>query len=496
MAAAAAIAAAIAWIFGGRVLGDFLTGLQRSALPWWPFLLPFALLSAALAARTRTWRRPGCPACDLVHPGVLFEARVNATSAPRSGRRAFLRRAGIASAAGTATAVAAGLRNRGWAPVFTDVVLAPAETLAPRPRPEWTGARIRNHRRLGRTGAMVSDISLGSGRITDVEVARRALDRGVNYFDTSPDYSAFGSEAVLGEAMKGRRHDVFVATKFCTGDGHLPNDTPVPRILEAVEGSLRRLGTDHVDLVHIHSCADVERLMAPNIHEAFDRLKEQGKARFLGVSSHAPGLETVAEAAIDSGRFDVMMLAYHFARWPKLEAILARAAAADIGVVAMKTLKGARHADLAGFEREAGSYTQSAFRWVLANPHVSCLVVSFSKLEHCDEYLYASGSTLDARDIATLERYDDLVRGDYCQPHCGLCLSSCPVGLPIHDVLRYRMYLRDYGWPAEGLSRYAALPVNASACADCAAPCAGTCPIDVPIREKMLDAHRLLHSAA
>ena len=88
------------------------------------------------------------------------------------------------------------------------------------------------------------------------------------------------------------------------------------------------------------------------------------------------------------------------------------------------------------------------------------------------------------------------MRGDYCQPHCGVCLPSCPIELPIHDVLRYRMYLRDYGWPAEGLSRYAALPINASACADCAAPCAGSCPLDVPIREKMLDAHRLLHRTA
>ena len=60
--------------------------------------------------------------------------------------------------------------------------------------------------------------------------------------------------------------------------------------------------------------------MAPNIHEAFDRLKEQGKARFLGVSTHTPNLEEVANTAIDSGRFDVMMLAYHFGMWPTLRA--------------------------------------------------------------------------------------------------------------------------------------------------------------------------------
>ena len=173
----------------------------------------------------------------------------------------------------------------------------------------------------------MSDISLGGGRIgsagTDpdsmkqaVDLARGAIDRGITYFDTSPDYSGANSEHVLGEAMKGHRDKMFIATKFCVADGHLPNDTPVPKIMEAVEASLTRLQTDHVDLIHVHSCDRVERLMAPNIHEAFDQLKEQGKVRFLGVSTHTPNLEEVANAAIDSGRFDVMMLAYHFGMWP------------------------------------------------------------------------------------------------------------------------------------------------------------------------------------
>ena len=93
--------------------------------------------------------------------------------------------------------------------------------------------------------------------------------------------------------------------------------------------------------------------MAPNIHEAFDRLKEQGKARFLGVSTHTPNLEEVANTAIDSGRFDVMMLAYHFGMWPNFGHILEKAKQHDVGVVAMKTLKGARHADLAHVPRRA-----------------------------------------------------------------------------------------------------------------------------------------------
>jgi predicted aldo/keto reductase-like oxidoreductase len=339
---------------------------------------------------------------------------------------------------------------------------------------------------------MVSDISVGCGHIRDVDVPRLALERGVTYFDTAPDYSHAGSELLLGEVIKSRRDEVFLATKFCRPEGHLLNDTPVPEIITSVEESLKRLQTDHVDLIHVHSCDRVDRLMAPNIHEAFDRLKQQGKARFLGVSTHTPNLDEVANAAIDSGRFDVMMLAYHFGMWPSFEHILEKARQHDVGVVAMKTLKGAKHTDLAPFRDDASSYAQSAFRWVLSNPNVSCLVVSFSQLPQVDEYLAASGTSLAPDDVARLERYDALVAGDYCQPHCGLCLDSCPEDLAINDVLRYRMYARDYHWEREGMERYAKLARDASVCASCPAPCAGACPQGIPIRHAMLDAHHRL----
>jgi hypothetical protein len=339
---------------------------------------------------------------------------------------------------------------------------------------------------------MVSDISLGSGRIRDIDVPRALFERGVTYVDTAPDYADAGSEKLLGEAMRGHRDKMFVATKFCRPTGHLPNDTPVPEIIAEVEKSLQRLQTDHVDLIHIHSCDRVERLMAPNIHEAFDRLKEQGKARFLGVSTHTPNLEEVANTAIDSGRFDVMMLAYHFGMWPTFGHILEKAKRHDVGIVAMKTLKGAKHTNLSEFRREAGAYSQSAFRWVLSNPNVSCLVISFSKPEHVDEYLAASGTVVTPHDVARLEKYDRLIAGDYCQPHCGECLDSCPENLPINDVLRYRMYAKEYDWASEGRSKYALLAKDASVCVGCPAPCRGACPHDVPIRATMLDAHYVL----
>jgi predicted aldo/keto reductase-like oxidoreductase len=360
----------------------------------------------------------------------------------------------------------------------------------------WKGSRVRSQRRLGRTEARVSDISLGSTKILGAAgeaIVREAVERGVTYIDTAPDYSAEGSEEAIGRAIRGQRDGLFLATKFCTPIGHLPAGTPVSRYQEVVEGSLRRLGTDHVDLVHVHACDSVDRLMDPNLHEAFDRLKQAGKARFLGFSSHTPNLVEVANASIESGRFDVMMLAYHHGVWGDMPDIIRRARhEQDMGVVAMKTLKGAKHHGLAGFLEERDAYSQAAFKWVLSNPDVSCLVVSFFQPQHVDEYLHASGQAPTPQDLAVLRRYDELTLGSYCSPHCGECLDSCPYGVPIPDVLRHRMYFEDYGWEKEGMRLYADLETQASHCASCPAPCTGTCPVGIPIPERLREAHELL----
>lgn len=485
------------WWLGGNLLHDLVEGVQRSLLPWWHLAVPVAAFSAAMVLQFLSWKAAVCDTCGLGQRGrwLRIARALDSADPAKLGRRQALR---VFAAAGTQLAAWIGgvgvavARNRGWVAVGQDFFAAKVESVAPQPRPDWQESRVRSYRRLGRTGALVSDISLGSARINDVAVARYAIERGINYFDTAPDYSDTNSERVLGEAMKGQRDKIFVATKFCVADGHLPNDTPVPQIIAAVEASLRRLQTDYVDLIHIHSCDRLDRLFAPNIHEAFDRLKAQGKVRFLGVSTHTPNLEEVANAAIDSGRFDVLMLAYHFGMWPNFEHILVKAKAKDIGVVAMKTLKGAKHTNLANFRREADSYAQAAFRWVLSNPAVSCLVISIYERRQVDEYLYASGTPLRPEDVALLRRYDQLVAGDYCQPHCGACLDSCEHGLPIHDILRYRMYAKDYHWEYEGRRLYARLERNAALCAECPAPCVGQCPHGVRIHEKMLDAHRWL----
>ncbi|HEX2483881.1 MAG TPA: aldo/keto reductase [Myxococcota bacterium] len=441
---------------------------------------------------------------------LAVRASVRAADAGRldGGRRGFLRGAGagaLAAIAATATAGAGawaramrgvGNEGRGWGPVFDEIFRVEVAKTHPSYPDAWKEARVQAQRRLGRTGWPVSDIVVGAGRVSGEKgeaVVRLALERGVNYVDTSPDYSAAGSEEAIGRAIRGRRDDVFVATKFCSPRGHMGPGTSVAEYMGLVEASLRRLGTDRVDLVHVHSCDEVARLLDPNMHEAFDRLREQGKARFLGFSSHTPNLVQVAEAAIESGRFDVMMVAYHHGIWPTLPAVIERARRErDMGVVAMKTLKGARHRGLESFQAHADAYSQAALKWSLSNPGVSCAVISFFEFQHVDEYLRASGQRLTETDVALLEEYDRQIAGSYCAPHCGACLDHCPEQLAIHDVLRYRMYFEDYGNEKEALRLYGALAKNASVCASCSAPCLGSCPVGIPIQGRMRGAHELL----
>ncbi|MCH2170090.1 aldo/keto reductase [Myxococcota bacterium] len=474
------VTVALSYIALGGSLAKLVEGWDASGiprLPLWALLLSL-LVSLALTVR---W--------------AASASSVGTRS--RSGRRRFLLGALTAGGGLAASLAAAFARVLPWYTVTgKNIFLVRPPYKADGYDEAWAGSRVSEYRRLGRTDFLVSDISLGSGSSTGgrqrPEVAREAIERGINYFDTAPDYSEAGSEKRLGRAMKGVRDQMFVATKFCTPRGHLAPGSSVAAYMEAVEGSLRRLETDRVDLVHIHSCDSVERLMDENAHEAFDRLKEQGKARFLGVSTHTPNLEAVANAAIESDRFDVMMLAYHYGAWPHLGDIIDRAAERDIGVVAMKTLRGSKHRGLLENREDRDSFTQASFKWVLANPSVSCLVISLWESAQLDEFLYASGKRPHGRDLALLQRYDERIAGAHCRPHCGACLSTCPEGVPIHDVLRYRMYFEDYGAEKEAMRLYSQLETRADACGECSAPCANACPDGIAIPERTRGAHDLL----
>jgi len=158
------------------------------------------------------------------------------------------------------------------------------------------------YRQLGYTGVRVSALALGTmtfggrGKFalvgeTEVDEARRifdrALDGGINFVDTADVYSDGRSEEIVGELIKGRRDEIVLATKvrFAMGDGQ--NDAGLSRryLLRACEASLRRLGTDYIDLYQVHE-RDGLTPMEETL-DALDTLVRQGKVRYIGCSNHS-----------------------------------------------------------------------------------------------------------------------------------------------------------------------------------------------------------------
>ena len=158
------------------------------------------------------------------------------------------------------------------------------------------------YRQLGNSGLRVSALTLGTmtfgGRdrfgmvgSTDVAGATRqvdlCLDRGVNFFDTANGYSGGASEEILGEAIKGRRDQLLLATKARMPVGDGPNDAGLSRhhLITQCEASLRRLGTDHIDLYQVHEW-DGQTPLEETL-DALDTLVKSGKVRYVGASNYA-----------------------------------------------------------------------------------------------------------------------------------------------------------------------------------------------------------------
>ncbi|HEY8897899.1 MAG TPA: aldo/keto reductase [Niastella sp.] len=157
------------------------------------------------------------------------------------------------------------------------------------------------YRNLGKSGLKVPVLSLGTGTFggtneffkrwgeTDAREASRlvdiSLERGINFFDTANVYSQGVSEEVLGEAIKGRRHKVIVATKATFSMGEHPNDKGSSRyhLIKAAEDSLKRLGTDYIDVFFMHGFDD--ETPVDETLRTLDHLVTSGKVRYIGASN-------------------------------------------------------------------------------------------------------------------------------------------------------------------------------------------------------------------
>jgi predicted aldo/keto reductase-like oxidoreductase len=360
---------------------------------------------------------------------------------------------------------------------------------------------VKSYRAIGKTGLKMSDISFGAGKLSAASLVLRAVDSGINYFDTAPDYGQ--SEKTIGEVMdKIKRDKIIITSKFCSTapyPGHLPFGTKKKDYIAAVEGSLSRLKTDYLDFVFVHATgemnkdleAEKKRLLDDEMLAAHAELKKAGKVRFLGTSSHGPNnVEELLMTAVKSGYFDVFMPSFNFMKFPKLPEVIKEAHKRGVGVIAMKTLAGAKDMNI---EDKGSEFSHAAFKWVLKHPEVSGLVVTMKTASDIELYLKASGQKFTASDQKVLDRYAALYGRQYCRTGCGICEDACPLGVDIASIMRYRMYFKDYGMEKRAMESYAVLKGRAAACADCANPaCTGACPHGLPVRDMLCDAHQVM----
>ncbi len=231
-------------------------------------------------------------------------------------------------------------------------------------------------RSLGSTGVTVPVIGYGTAPLGKSDVSREhaerclnhAIDWGITYLDTSPDY---GSEPHVGAVMRTRRDEVFLATKV--------NRRSRDGVLDELGECLERLQTDHVDLIQVHAVnawADLEQVLAPDGALAgLEEARSQGMVRFIGITGHAR--PEILGHALGQYDFDAVLVALGMAdrlvTSPETF-VLPRAVERNVGVIAMKV-----------FGHGTFANRDLALRYSLGLPGVSLAILGMDNVQHIDE---------------------------------------------------------------------------------------------------------------
>ncbi|MDH4273177.1 MAG: aldo/keto reductase, partial [Candidatus Aminicenantes bacterium] len=219
--------------------------------------------------------------------------------------------------------------------------------------------KVKEYRVLGRTGFKVSDIGFGAADLQEPALLETAIDAGINYADCAEHYNRGNAEKAIGEVLKKAtvdRKKLFITTKLNISRGEQTRETIKGRALKCLE----RLQTEYVDCLQIHMVPEVGQLKHEGFHAAFQELKAEGKARFLGLSCHGAqygevpvSMDEIVLAAAEDGRFDVVLFVYNFLQEEQGKRILKACKAKDMGTTLMKANPVIEYRDLKDFTDKA-----------------------------------------------------------------------------------------------------------------------------------------------
>ena len=398
---------------------------------------------------------------------------------------------------------------------------------ASRDNPQDDPPKVQNYRRLGRTGAMVSDI--GSGIPTSSSVLKAVLNAGVNFIETSESYSNGRNETLIGNVIKNFERDrLFIATKAYPA---MKLFKSADDVIQRAEGSLSRLQTDYIDLYMVHQAQNIFRVKDDYFHKAADILKKQGKIRFTGLSCHGPewgpesseNLEDILMAAIDDGRYDVLFLPYNFLSNKMGERILKACNQHDIGTMIMKSnpiLAYENYLSMIESSCEVNRTDQKyyeglhdamqeadlffkmynmndmeelkdgAVQFILSNPNVHTICCRFRTFTDIQKYVRLSGTTLEDRMAQVLNDFRNHVGFLNCRIGCNICEKACPHHVPVNTIMRYNYYFQSLGMEKTAMQYYQELPGGkAEICKDCEGYCEQACPHGVLTRFLLAQVH-------
>ena len=326
-----------------------------------------------------------------------------------------------------------------------------------------------NYRQIGSTDLKVSELSFGTwaiggswGSTNDQESLKAldyAMDNGVNFFDTADVYGDGHAEELLAKATKGKHDKIHVATKFArAGDINDPHNYSMESVTKYAEDSLRRLGREQIDLFQIH-CPPIEILKDGQVFDALNRLKEQGKIRYYGVS-----VETVEEGllCLENSNVSSLQVIFNLFRQKSLEELFPKVQEKNVGILARVPLasglltgkfkpnaqfeeddhrnfnrdgqafnvgetfaglefnKGVELSDkLAWIAEGRGNRTQAALKWILEHDAISSVIPGFKTVAQVKDNLQAvEAAAFTKEELAKLasfykEEVESEIRGPY-----------------------------------------------------------------------------------
>jgi len=354
------------------------------------------------------------------------------------------------------------------------------------------------YRTLGRTGIKLPVVSMGAGAANDPGIVQASYKLGVRHFDTAANYQFGRNEQMVGNAIArlGVRDQVIYGTKVMT-PAQRRDVTPEQvkkRLFQSIEGCLRRLKTDYLDIVYIHDVRDAAPIKDQAMMDGMAELKKQGKILHTGVSTHANMAEVINET-VSGGFHDVVLTSFNFtmADDTAMMGAVKNAAAKGIGIVAMKTQAGGANFPNPQTRTEFSNsvINRAALKWVARNKNVATSIPGFSNYEHMNED-FSVASNLEYTDEERKFLSDNNIRLSigFCR-QCRQCLASCEHGTDIPNLMRTHMYAAQYAdfylaRTTLNEIRSDQSLVNCVSCSDCSAICANRVDIARRIEELKL----------